>query len=133
MPYLTDKARALVGRMDQSKSSKYNEVKELILRECKLTLYIKDGILFHRGVVAGQDCEQLCVPVTRRTQVLTLAHEVYGAHLGPSKTKDRIRLSFYWPTLSADSKQHCRTCKPCQKRAKNNSSRSRTDNSDSEI
>lgn len=37
MPYLTDKARALVGRMDHSKSSKYNEVKELILREFKLT------------------------------------------------------------------------------------------------
>ena len=37
MPYLTDKARALVGRMDQSKSSDYNEVKALILREFKLT------------------------------------------------------------------------------------------------
>ena len=39
--------------------------------------YFKDGILFHRGVVAGQDCEQLCAPVNRRTQVLTLAHKVY--------------------------------------------------------
>ena len=37
MPYLTDKARALVGRMDPSKSSDYNEVKSLILREFKLT------------------------------------------------------------------------------------------------
>ena len=37
MRYLTDKARALVGRMDSSKSSDYNEVKSLILREFKLT------------------------------------------------------------------------------------------------
>ena len=37
MPYLTDKARALVGHMDQSKASNYDEVKSLILREFKLT------------------------------------------------------------------------------------------------
>jgi len=37
MPYLTDKARVLVGRMDPSKSFDYNEVKSLILREFKLT------------------------------------------------------------------------------------------------
>jgi len=37
MPYLTDKARALVGRMDSLKSSDYNEVKSLILCEFKLT------------------------------------------------------------------------------------------------
>jgi len=37
MPYLTDKALALVGRMDSSKSSDYNEVKSLILSEFKLT------------------------------------------------------------------------------------------------
>ena len=80
--------------------------------------FIKDGILFHRRMIADQNCEQLCVPMGRRQHVPTLAHEVYGAHLGASKTKDRIRLSFYWPTLSADCKQHCMTCEPCQKRAR---------------
>ena len=80
--------------------------------------FIRDGILFHQGVVAGQNCEQLCVPINRRQHVLTLAHEVYGAHLGAAKTKDRIRLSFYWPTLSADCKQHCSSCEQCQKRAR---------------
>jgi len=27
---------------------------------------VKDGILFHKGIIAGQSCEQLCVPVSRR-------------------------------------------------------------------
>ena len=51
------------------------------------------------GKTAGQFCEQLCVPIQRRPQVLSLAHEVYGAHMGKEKTRYRIRLSFYWPTL----------------------------------
>jgi len=72
--------------------------------------------LYHKATVAGQLCEQLCVPLSRRFQMLTLAHEVYGAHLGPRKTKDRIRLTFYWPTFTSDCKQHCRTCEQCQKR-----------------
>ena len=37
MPYLSDKARVLVGRMDQTKASDYAEVKKLLLREFKLT------------------------------------------------------------------------------------------------
>ena len=37
MPYLTDKARAMVGRMDQKKASCYAEVKALLLCEYKLT------------------------------------------------------------------------------------------------
>ena len=63
-------------------------------------------------------CEQLCVPKQRRSQILTLAHEIYGAHLGTEKTRDRIRLTFYWPTLVSDCKRHCKTCAQCQKRAR---------------
>ena len=79
--------------------------------------YIKNDLLYHSGTVAGQVCEQLCVPLSRRLQVLTLAHEAYGAHLGPTKTRDRIRLLFYWPTLTADCK-YCSSCEQCQKRAR---------------
>ena len=70
------------------------------------------------GKVANQFCEQLCVPKQRRLQVLSLVHEVYGGHFGKEKTRDRIRLSFYWPTLMSDCKQHCKTCVQCQKRTK---------------
>jgi len=80
--------------------------------------YVKNGLLYHLGKIAGQFCEQLCVPLQRRPQILSLAHEVYGAHMGKDKTRDRIRLSFYWPTLLSDCKRHCMTCEQCQKRAR---------------
>ena len=80
--------------------------------------YIKNDLLYHFGTIAGQSCEQLCVPLSLRLQVLTLAHEVYGAHLGPKKTRDRIRLSFYWPTLTRDCKENCKICVQCQKHAR---------------
>jgi len=80
--------------------------------------YVKNGLLFHICKIAGQCCEQLCLPRQRRPLVLNLAHEVYGAHLGKEKTRDRIRLSFYWPTLVSDCKRHCMTCVQCQKRAR---------------
>ena len=37
----------------------------------------------------------------------SLAHSTYGGHLAFKCTRDRIRLSFYWPTLSADVKLYC--------------------------
>jgi len=37
LPYLSDKARALVSKMDQRHASSYKEVKALILREYKMT------------------------------------------------------------------------------------------------
>jgi len=37
LPYLSDKARTLVSKMDQTRASSYKEVKALILREYKMT------------------------------------------------------------------------------------------------
>ena len=68
--------------------------------------------------MSGQVCEQLCVSQDRRSQVLNFAHEIYGAHLGKVKTRDRIRLSFHWPTLTSHCNRHCMTCEHCQKRAR---------------
>ena len=89
-----------------------------LARQPKGGYYIKKELLYHAGNVSGQVCEQLCVPQDRRSQVLNLAHEVYGAHLGKVKTRDRIRLSFHWPTLTSDCKRHCMTCEQCQKRVR---------------
>jgi len=55
---------------------------------------IHRGLLYHKDQVEGQPVSQLCVPQAR------LAHEsVFGGHLGERKTRERIRLSFYWPEL----------------------------------
>jgi hypothetical protein len=79
--------------------------------------FYKDGLLMHKERILGQEFTQLCLPLRRRTQVLELGHEL-GAHLGPKKTSQRIRMSFYWTNLTDDCKKHCKVCEPCQKKAR---------------
>ena len=57
---------------------------------------------------------QLLVPSSRRKHVLELAHDTYGGHQGEKKTRQRIELTFYWPTLSHDVKEYVKTCRTCQ-------------------
>jgi transposase InsO family protein len=71
----------------------------------------------HKEKILGQEFTQLCLPLCRRAKVLELGHEL-GAHLGPKRTSQRIRLSFYWSTIMSDCKQHCKVCVPCQKKAR---------------
>ena len=78
---------------------------------------VQDGLLHHKEKILGQEFSQLCLPKDRRLQVLNLAHDTFGGHLGAKRTRDRIRLSFTWPTLTSDCKRYCQTCESCQKRA----------------
>ncbi|GFT39662.1 retrovirus-related Pol polyprotein from transposon 412 [Trichonephila clavipes] len=39
-----------------------------------------------------------------------------GGHLGEQKTRQRIKYSFYWPTIKQDVKRFCESCKICQLR-----------------
>ena len=89
-----------------------------LAKKQKGNFVVQDGLLYHRERILGQEFSQLCLPKDRRSQVLNLAHDAFGGHLGAKKTRDCIRLSFTWPTLSADCKRYCQTCESCQKRAR---------------
>jgi len=78
----------------------------------------KDGLLYHIKKILGQTFSQLCLPKSRRGQVLELAHDTFGGHLGEKRIRERIRLSFTWPSLTSDCKRYCQTCTVCQKRAR---------------
>ena len=80
---------------------------------------VHKGVLYHRDQVEGESVCQLCVPQSRRASVLQLAHEsVFGGHLAEKKTRERIRLSFYWPELRKSVLQHVRQCCNCQLRSR---------------
>ena len=64
----------------------------------------------------GQDYEQLVLPVNRRSKVMKLAHEINAGHLGAKKTKERIKLSFTWPTIASDVQNTCESCHQCHKK-----------------
>jgi len=76
---------------------------------------IHKDFLYYKDHVDGQSVCQLCVPQGRRAQILRLGHEsVFGGHLGERKTRERIRLSFYWPGLRKSVLTHVQSCGDCQ-------------------
>jgi hypothetical protein len=83
----------------------------------KCGFYVDNGLLYHHDELLGHKVEQLCIPSNRREQVMELAHSsVFGGHLASKKTGQRIKLSFFWPTLRADVCKYCESCTGCQLR-----------------
>lgn len=110
-----------------SKRSKFREqqLKDPTLKEAwengrrkRSGMLIKDGLLFHRDRLLGQNVHQLVLPAQRRPEVMGLAHEsCWGGHLGFRKTKARVKYAFYWPGIERDIREHCSSCRGCQVRS----------------
>ncbi|GFX23765.1 retrovirus-related Pol polyprotein from transposon opus [Trichonephila clavipes] len=84
-------------------------------KEGKGNYYEVDGYLFRRDKILGESIGQLVIPKCRRTEVLRLAHtSVFSSHMGPKKTLEQIKYSFFWEGLRADVKKFCESCKACQ-------------------
>ena len=62
----------------------------------------------------GRVKKQICVPVSHRKCIMTLAHENFG-HLSQNSVVKHITKSFYWPTLWKDVRVHVQTCDTCQR------------------
>jgi transposase InsO family protein len=78
-------------------------------------LFIRDGLLYRHGYVNGEKVIQLCLPETRVSTVLKLAHDIpFGSHMAFRRTNDRISLSFSFPGQRARVKDHCMRCETCQ-------------------
>ncbi|GFV53369.1 retrovirus-related Pol polyprotein from transposon opus [Trichonephila clavipes] len=84
-------------------------------KEGKGNYYEVDGHLFRRDKILGESIEQLVISKCNRTEVLKLAHtSVFSSRMGPKKTLERIKYSFFWEGLRADVKKFCESCKECQ-------------------
>ena len=85
-------------------------------RSGKGNFFERNGLLFHRDTMLGQPVEQFCLPQCRREQVCKLAHDL--CHQGYKRTKEKVRMSFYWDTLSKTVKHYVDTCHDCQLKAR---------------
>ena len=64
---------------------------------------------------------QIIIPQRYRETVLSLAHDTpMAGHMGVGKTHRRVLQYFYWPGISRDIKQYCRSCQVCQSVGKPN-------------
>ena len=75
--------------------------------------FLKSDLLFRKSSVLGKEIEQLVVPSSRRKEILELAHSRIGCHMGVKRTKERIALTFTWPSLINDVIKYCRECDVC--------------------
>jgi len=109
------KASAEILRRDQKSDRSLMNCWSLADRQ-RAGYCIRDGVLYRNYKYLGQNYEQLVLPVNRRQQVMRLAHEIYTGHLGAKKAKERIKLSFTWPTIASDVQKACESCHQCQKK-----------------
>ena len=80
-------------------------------RAGKRDFVIRNALLYHNDQVLGLKVQKLCLSVDRRVRVMELAHQ---NHFGYKKSKERIRLSFWWPNLAKDIELYCTSCEQCQ-------------------
>ena len=79
--------------------------------------YIPGKILMRTDKINDCKVEQLVVPESRRQDILRFAHDSnYGGHLGLTKTKQRIKYSFWWPGINEEIKEYIKSCEECQLR-----------------
>ena len=82
--------------------------------------YWADGLVFRTRLDRlGDNLEQLCLPAQYRNKCLRMSHESFG-HTGRNKMEEHICRYFYWPSITADSIKHIKSCLVCQKKNKSN-------------
>ena len=89
--------------------------------------YVKGGVLMRKfrppDVPSSESwnvIHQIVVPLCYRDMVLSIAHDHLGGHLGVRKTTDKVLRYFYWPGVSSDVANYCKTCHICQLTGKPN-------------
>ena len=81
-------------------------------------MYIKNGHLYHKDSVGGMPVEQLAVPSGRREELIRLAHQTLtGGHMRAQKTRERLRLHFFFPGMRKKVFTVLSYCRECQLRA----------------
>jgi len=76
-----------------------------------------DGLLYK----VTQNGNRLIVPRVFRLDMLKHLHDVpTAAHFGRTKTLKALQERFFWPRMSADVREYCKTCANCQKNKSTN-------------
>ena len=83
-------------------------------------MFVRNELLYHQDNVAGMRVEQLAVPEGRRQELIRLAH--CTGHMRAQKTRERLRLNFFFPGMRKMVFSILSRCRECQLRAKQKAS-----------
>ncbi len=99
-------------RKCQDDDTRVQEIKKNIKNQNNYA--IEDGILLRKQQPPLRPVP--FVPVGRiRADILKIYHDTpgNGAHFGRDKTTRKIQERYYWPTMTADIRNHLNSCLPC--------------------
>ncbi|GFS51123.1 retrovirus-related Pol polyprotein from transposon 297 [Trichonephila clavipes] len=80
----------------------------------------KELLVKNREDKLGNILKLIVVPEGLRDPIKSLCHEATSAHLGITKSKDKLNRYFYWPNCYRDMEQFVKTCDQCQRAGKPN-------------
>ncbi|GFX51213.1 retrovirus-related Pol polyprotein from transposon 412 [Trichonephila clavipes] len=80
----------------------------------------KELLVKNREDKLGNVMKLIVVPEELRDPIKSLCHEGTSAHLGITKSKDKLNRYFYWPNCYRDMEQFVKTCDQCQRAGKPN-------------
>ncbi|GFT05132.1 retrovirus-related Pol polyprotein from transposon 412 [Trichonephila clavipes] len=80
----------------------------------------KELLVKNREDKLGNVVKLIVVPEGLRDPIKSLCHEGTSAHLGITKSKDKLNRYFYWPNCYRDMEQFVKTCDQCQRAGKPN-------------
>lgn len=84
---------------------RFEKINNLIYRTC-VHSKVRDRI-GHKSLVIPAECRKI---------VLSVAHESpLAGHFSHRKTESRVRDQFYWPAMSSDIRDYCKSCDKCQR------------------
>ena len=63
-----------------------------------------------------EDSEKIVVPQSMKKEILILGHEhVVAGHFASEKTKQRLKMLYFWPGMSADIELFVHSCLACER------------------
>ena len=75
-------------------------------------LAIRNNVLYY----TGRKTPAIFAPLSLHADILQSAHNsLGGGHMGMFKTRERILMNYYWPSLDSDISKHIKQCISCQK------------------
>ncbi|GFW23970.1 retrovirus-related Pol polyprotein from transposon 412 [Trichonephila clavipes] len=80
----------------------------------------KELLVKNREDKLGNVVKLIVVPEGLRDPIKSLCHEGTSAHLGITKSKDKLNRYFYWPNCYRDMERFVKTCDQCQRAGKPN-------------
>uniref|UniRef100_A0A5S6QAZ4 RNA-directed DNA polymerase n=1 Tax=Trichuris muris TaxID=70415 RepID=A0A5S6QAZ4_TRIMR len=80
------------------------------------TLSMREGVLYRRVQIrTNENLEVPVIPKSLHLRLLQFFHDdPTGAHLGTEKMTDRLKRIAYWPGMTKDIENYCRSCETCQ-------------------